>query len=243
MPNGVPIAFTGRVPVYVTDENGTVASGDYLTLSKTRPGYAMKLVGEGRAIGIALSGGVINQEKVLMLVQVGNHKLNLDGRTASTTAMLTTGNTDLNANGVAIINIKAIFSANDTWSIDDTGRVQSKKVATQELCIDDVCVTKDTLRTLLERLQISFTGAQTAQASSTDGNGGGNPPAGGTTTSTPSTSGGSGNSSAGGTGSSTPEVPPTNPENNLPTGGGDESSGGVAPPETPATGEQSPNGQ
>jgi hypothetical protein len=53
--NGVPIAFSGRVPVKVTAENGEVKQGDYLTVSKTMPGYAMKLTGEGRAIGHALS--------------------------------------------------------------------------------------------------------------------------------------------------------------------------------------------
>jgi hypothetical protein len=99
----------------------------------------MKLVGEGRAVGIALSDDT-GTEKVLVLLQIGNHKLDLAGKSASTTAMLTTGNVDLNANGVAIYNIKSLASANGTWSIDENGRLSSRQIKTEELCVGDVCV-------------------------------------------------------------------------------------------------------
>ncbi|KKU10474.1 MAG: hypothetical protein UX13_C0011G0015 [Candidatus Woesebacteria bacterium GW2011_GWB1_45_5] len=49
----VPIALSGRVPVKVTDENGTINKGDYLTSSST-PGVAMKAVKAGKVIGQAL---------------------------------------------------------------------------------------------------------------------------------------------------------------------------------------------
>jgi YVTN family beta-propeller protein len=143
--NAVPVAFAGRVPVKVTTENGEVKRGDYLTVSRTIPGYAMKLTGEGKAIGRAISDYVSGNDKVMILVENGYQKLNLLGTTASTTGMLTTGNVDLNANGVAIYNIKSLASANGTWSIDENGRIVGKT-----LCIEDVCIDKATLTNILQ---------------------------------------------------------------------------------------------
>jgi hypothetical protein len=133
--NAVPVAFAGRVPVKVSLENGDIKAGDYLTVSLTRPGYAMKLTGDGKAIGRAMSDSTPGREKVLVLVDNGFQKLDTAGRNASTTAMLTTGNVDLNANGVAIYNIKSLASANGTWSIDENGRIVAK-----ELCVGDSCL-------------------------------------------------------------------------------------------------------
>ncbi len=141
--NGVPVAFTGRVPVKVTKENGEIKRGDYITVSKTRAGYGMKLTGEGKAVGVALSDDT-GRDTVLVLLQVGNHKLDMQGRNATTTAFLTTGNLDLNANGVAITNIKSLASANGTWSIDENGKIVAKM-----LCLDEVCIDKSVLSTIL----------------------------------------------------------------------------------------------
>lgn len=51
--NPVPIALTGRVPTFVSTENGPIAVGDYLTISST-PGVAMVATGPGQTIGVAL---------------------------------------------------------------------------------------------------------------------------------------------------------------------------------------------
>jgi hypothetical protein len=79
-----------------------------------------------------------------MLVENGLQKLDLTGKNATTTGMLTTGNIDLNANGVAITNIKSLASANGTWSIDENGRIVAK-----QLCLEDLCIDKNTLTNLL----------------------------------------------------------------------------------------------
>ncbi len=142
--NGVPVAFQGRIPVKVTSENGEVKQGDYLTVSLTQPGYAMKLTGEGRSIGRALSDYVEGRDKVLMLVENSFQKLDIAGKNATTTGMLTTGNVDLNANGVAILNVKSIASASGTWSIDENGRIVAKV-----LCLEDLCIDKNTLTNIL----------------------------------------------------------------------------------------------
>lgn len=51
--NPQPIALSGRVPVKVTNENGPIAVGDYLTSSST-PGYAMRASRGGMVVGTAL---------------------------------------------------------------------------------------------------------------------------------------------------------------------------------------------
>jgi hypothetical protein len=186
--NGVPVAFSGRIPVKVTSENGEIKQGDYLTVSATMSGYAMKLTGEGHAIGRALSDYVQGKDKVLMLVENTVQKLDLAGKNATTTGMLTTGNIDLNANGVAITNVKSLASANGTWSIDENGRIVAK-----QLCLDDLCIDKNTLTNLLH---ISGqTGVVLGASSSTQP---------GTSTSSPTETGTSTASTTPGTSTSTP---------------------------------------
>lgn len=51
--DGYPVALTGRVPVKVSNENGAIAIGDYLTSSSV-PGVAMKAIKPGKVIGQAL---------------------------------------------------------------------------------------------------------------------------------------------------------------------------------------------
>ena len=48
------VALAGRVPVNVTDENGPIEVGDYLTSSATVPGHAMKATEIGPVIGFAM---------------------------------------------------------------------------------------------------------------------------------------------------------------------------------------------
>jgi hypothetical protein len=158
--SGVPVAFAGRVPVLVTDENGLVSRGDYITVSATRPGYGMKLTGSGKKIGVALSDDN-GRGSVLVMLQVGDYQINLESNLASTTAMLTQGNTDLNANGVAITNIKALSSANGTWSIDENGRITAK-----QFCLDDVCIDKASFQDLLNKNGITPLQASTTATTS-----------------------------------------------------------------------------
>jgi hypothetical protein len=205
--NGVPVAFSGRIPVKVTTEAGVIKQGDYLTVSDTMPGYAMKLVGEGQSIGRAVSDYVDGKEKVLMLVQNGLQKLDLAGKHATTTGMLTTGNIDLNANGVAITNIKSLASANGTWSIDENGRIVAKQI-----CLEDLCIDKNTLTNILNISGQTGTvlGASTStNGTSTDpGTGNGTTTDPGTGNGTTTDQGTNGTSTPPNTGTSTDTVSP-----------------------------------
>ena len=81
-----------------------------------------------------------------MLVHTGYQKLDITGKYASTTSLLTTGNVDLNANGVAIINVRAISSAAGSWSIDESG-----KIVIKTLCVGAVCIDDNAFKYLLEK--------------------------------------------------------------------------------------------
>ncbi|MBI5369637.1 hypothetical protein HZA85_00365, partial [Candidatus Uhrbacteria bacterium] len=67
--NPMSVALVGRVPVKVTDENGSIVVGDFLATSST-PGRAMKATQAGRVIGMALADW--NGEKDTVMVQVIN---------------------------------------------------------------------------------------------------------------------------------------------------------------------------
>jgi hypothetical protein len=67
---GKPLVLAGRVPVKVTDENGPIKVGDYLT-SSSKPGYAMKATEPGPTVGIALQSHESGEGKVLCFVHIG----------------------------------------------------------------------------------------------------------------------------------------------------------------------------
>ena len=69
---GMPLALSGKVPVRVILEGGTIGPGDYLTSSST-PGFAMKATEPGATIGIALEafdGSEGEEGKVLSFVSL-----------------------------------------------------------------------------------------------------------------------------------------------------------------------------
>ncbi|MDO8486679.1 MAG: hypothetical protein Q7S45_00055 [Candidatus Curtissbacteria bacterium] len=63
------IALVGRVPVKVTDENGAIKAGDYLTSSATRAGYAMKATKAGPVVGMALADFAGADGKVVTFIK------------------------------------------------------------------------------------------------------------------------------------------------------------------------------
>ena len=71
--NPQPVALVGRVPVKISLENGPIKAGDRLTVSKTLPGYAMKMTESGQSIGIALEQFPITNDqtgKILTFVNL-----------------------------------------------------------------------------------------------------------------------------------------------------------------------------
>jgi hypothetical protein len=169
----------------------------------------MKMTGEGRAIGRALSDYEQGRDKVLMIVDNGFQKLDITGNAATTTGMLTIGNVDLNANAVAIINVKSLASANGTWSIDENGRIVAK-----QLCLEDLCIDKTTLTNIL---QVAGQAGMVLGASTSTSTGTGSGDGSGATTGTASSTGTGGDTASStpteGTGDGTASsTPPTDPD-------------------------------
>ena len=54
-----PVALAGRVPMHVSLENGSIHAGDYLTISTTTPGYAVRSTAPGRVIGMAMNDFIV----------------------------------------------------------------------------------------------------------------------------------------------------------------------------------------
>jgi hypothetical protein len=61
--NGRPVALVGRVPVKISNENGEIKRGDYLTPSSI-PGVAMKATSGGIIIGRAMEDGPLNESSI-----------------------------------------------------------------------------------------------------------------------------------------------------------------------------------
>jgi hypothetical protein len=211
--HGVPVAFSGRVPVLVTNENGDVHQGDYLVLSTSTPGYAMRATESGYTIGRALSdaSSTLATTTVLMVVENKHHTVTLssvEGLSAYATSSesfteptktvydtlldsLVRGNT-LAVNYLSLTT-KAVAGYFD--------RVFAREVYTDKVCIKksdgtNVCLTGDQVEGMLNATQIPLLTPSNTTSS------GGQPTS---TTTEPTTSS---STSSGGvdTGSSTPST-------------------------------------
>ena len=154
--NGVPVVFSGRVRVQVTDEYGLINQGDYVSVSTSTPGKVTKSKTQSH-IGVALSSD--DGSHFVFIYLIPAYKT-LDTAQATTTNMLTEGNLDLNANAVAITNIKSLASANGSWSIGEDGHIRGTiltvdKVETKTLCVNDLCVTDSQFLQLLQNANVS----------------------------------------------------------------------------------------
>jgi hypothetical protein len=133
--NSVAVALAGRVPVRVTDENGVVAAGDHLTVSATVPGSAMKQTVGGASIGIALEDA--GEGKVMVFVQTAYWAPTVSGDSL----VASTSGLDMDA-----IFASVVQKFQDLFNITFT----NGRIKTDTLCLDDVCIDKDQLRTLLQ---------------------------------------------------------------------------------------------
>jgi hypothetical protein len=227
-----PVALAGRVPVKVTNENGIVHRGDYLTISTSTPGYAMLQTENGRSLGRALSDAdpALATTTVLVLIENSNHIVNLmkvDGLAAlseasaiaqaatapaTTTVSVASKIADSLQKGIDVINSFVTVNLTAVVAYVDTifaHEVSANNVDTNTLCIgvagDKTCVTKTQLDRLLLLQTTQSASADTGSSSTGNSNGSSTPD---TSTSTPVVTGTSTDS---GVGSTTPILPPTLP--------------------------------
>ncbi|MFA5013234.1 MAG: FG-GAP-like repeat-containing protein [Candidatus Paceibacterota bacterium] len=159
MPN---VALAGRVPVKVTNENGEIKKGDYLVTSSLEPGRAMKYVATSTSSGLinifamaledwnsetaepSNNPGILNN-KITVLVK----NILLAGSSASFGEELSVGEsgTDIAASeeyfdlaGQSIINVKALSSASNTWSLSEAGEFVAQSVKAKILTLNDLII-------------------------------------------------------------------------------------------------------
>ncbi len=103
---GYPIALSGRVPVKVTNEAGSIAAGDYLTSSST-PGYAKKAAPGDKTIGQAMASFDGTSGTVVVFVNNSGGNVAPQELVQGTQSPTQTGIgnfTDLNVSGLATMN-------------------------------------------------------------------------------------------------------------------------------------------
>ena len=167
--NVKPVALSGRVPVKVTDENGAIKKGDHLTLSKTKPGFAMKQTEAGQSIGIALeqfSISNVQTGKVMTFVNLSYWIPELGEQIISDNASSTASTTPATIGGLVryvIDKISSIFEIVFEKGLLKVAKIIADKITarevdTERLCIrseaGETCVTKDQLDALLSNAGI-----------------------------------------------------------------------------------------
>jgi hypothetical protein len=126
---GKYLVLAGRVPVHVTDENGPIEPGDYLTTSST-PGYAMKATHAGPTIGKALaafdgtSGTVMTQTNLSYYAGPSGADSVQNGGNATLSELTVGGMTNLaglNVSGAAALNSLTVTGSATIGSLTVTG--------------------------------------------------------------------------------------------------------------------------
>jgi len=156
--NPQPIALSGRVKVKVNLNNGPIAVGDRITTS-TVPGVGMKATEAGMVVGIALEPIDELQSdqsygKIMVFVNSGywvpGQSDFADGVESPSIEFIYSGMSvnDLFASIVA--RFADLFEIVFEKGIIRVANIISDKLTTKELCIEDVCLTRDQLKALLD---------------------------------------------------------------------------------------------
>ena len=159
-----PVALAGRVPVKVTAKNGAIKIGDYLTASDI-PGVAMKATEPGRVIGTALEDyNPTSADEVSKIVVFVSAEWTM-GSLVKEEDIIADQNSPINASLKAngLPDQLTLFVANSMNNLGAALRsgiltlkqVIADRITTKELCVEDVCVNKDQLKSLLDRNGVS----------------------------------------------------------------------------------------
>ena len=140
----------------------------------------MKATSSGVAVGIALdnfdgststttqivNGQEVKIGKTIMFVNLGYSKLDDSISSLASNQLSVTNNAwsidqqsgkvnvnffgDLNLNSNAILNASKILGTDGKWRIDESGNLTAETVTAKKLCLEDVCIEKEQLKTLLQ---------------------------------------------------------------------------------------------
>jgi hypothetical protein len=156
--NKLPVALSGRVPVKVNLEGGSIKVGDRITLSSVA-GVGAKATSSTQTVGIALesfSSGSIKDGngvgKVLVFISLGY--THLDSQIAG--GQINASNFwHLDEATGQIKVLASLTSASGNWSIDSDGNITAKTLQVEKLCLGATCVTEGELKTLLNNANLT----------------------------------------------------------------------------------------
>jgi hypothetical protein len=188
--NGAAVAFSGRVPVLVTSENGAVKRGDYLTISTSSPGYAMKATDNAYTIGRAISDADSSATtSVLMVVENKHHTVTIASIEGLTILASSSDSFSKPSRSVYETVVEKIVHGNtvvvEYFSLTTKAvagyfdKLFAKEIYTEKVCVKksdgtDVCLNGDQVEEMLNASQIPLLTAPS-------GNGGGSVQGGGST--------------------------------------------------------------
>ncbi|MBI4713838.1 hypothetical protein HY771_01485 [Candidatus Uhrbacteria bacterium] len=135
-----PIALAGRVPTFVTTENGEIKVGDPLTTS-SKSGYAMKATKSGVVVGYALEPLASGEDSILSYVNVGfwsGEKTSSAPGTDNRASQISVGtNVDYGSlnmsgniymTGHEIVSIGRLAGISDVWTIEQDGTIKTESL-------------------------------------------------------------------------------------------------------------------
>jgi len=133
LPGHVPIALAGRVPTYVSGENGEIKVGDPLTTS-AKPGYAMKATAAGPIVGYAMESFSGNTGAITVFIRPsyydGGDIADAPGVDNSASGFTSVSKLDLsgsvNLNGDSIASIGSLVGIGSNWKISEDGQFSTK---------------------------------------------------------------------------------------------------------------------
>ena len=163
------VALSGRVPVRVTNENGNIKIGDYITVSAQFEGYGMKATVTGQVLGRALenftSSTTGDSDVILVFVQptyyqpqVANLVQNASNTGDSGVQAWLSGLANLNMTNASVFGDIAVTGSlavqNDlhVGGIIYAATLNVDTVNAKKLCLGQTCVTEDQLKDLLKLL-------------------------------------------------------------------------------------------
>lgn len=128
LPGHVAVALAGRVPTYVSGENGAIAIGDPLT-SSTKPGYAMKATEPGAIVGYAMESFQGVTGVIIAVVRPsyydGSAVDTAPAANNSTSDLLSVATLDvsraLNMNAGQIVSVGSISGIGNNWRLAENG--------------------------------------------------------------------------------------------------------------------------
>lgn len=123
-----PVALAGRVPTYVSGQNGSIAPGDPLTTS-SKPGYAMRATEPGPIIGYAMEAFSGETGSIIAFIRPAYYDGGANNE-APATANLASGQSSFNSlsvsgtlslEGGSIISVSAIAGIGGNWELQENG--------------------------------------------------------------------------------------------------------------------------